>query len=137
MQTAEFVELLAVPAALSKNPVFDIIIDEKITLQSYCNALIEKIFTLPQSQFPAFINYQSDHVKNTIVWLNKLEKLIAINEEIFASKHNMCRFTKLMNLIELKRNKVQSSTAKDPIIKTPKRLINAISDDRYFSYFEV
>jgi hypothetical protein len=42
-----------------------------------------------------------------------------------------------MNLIELKRNKVQSSSVKATIIKTPKRLINAISDDRYFSYFEV
>ena len=137
MQTAPFVELLAVPAALSKNSVFDIIIDEKITLQNYCNALIEKIFTLRQSDFPAFINYQSDQVKNTIVWLNKLEKLLANNEELFIVRKALCRFTKLMNLIELKRNKVQSSPAKDPIIKTPKRLINAISDDRYFSYFEV
>ena len=137
IQTAPCVELVAVPSALAKNPVFDIIIDKKITLQNYCNALIEKIFTLRQSDFPAFIDYQSDQVKNTIVWLNKLEKLIANNEEIFASKHNMCRFTKLMNLIELKRKEVQSSPVKDLKIKTPKRLINANSDDRYFSYFEV
>ena len=137
IQTAPFVELVAVHSALAKNPVFDIIIDEKITLQNYCNALIEKIFTLRQSDFPAFIDYQSSQVKNTIVWINKLEKLIANNEEIFASKHNMCRFTKLMNLIELKRKEVQSSPVKDLKIKTPKRLINAISDDRYFSYFEV
>jgi hypothetical protein len=82
IQTAPFVELVAVPSALAKNPVFDIIIDEKITLQNYCNALIEKIFTLRQSDFPAFIDYQSDQVKNTIVWLNKLEKLIANNEAI-------------------------------------------------------
>jgi hypothetical protein len=137
MQTAPFVELLAVPAALSQNPVFDIIIDKKITLQNYCNALIEKIFTLRQSDFPAFLNYQSAQVKNSIVWLNKVEKLIANNEEIFASKHNMCRFTKLMHLIELKRKELQSSPVKDPASKTPKRLVNAISDDRYFSYFEV
>jgi hypothetical protein len=137
MQTAPFVELLAVPAALAKNLVFDIIIDEKVTLQNYCNALIEKIFTLRQSDFPAFIDYQSDQVKNTIVWLNKLEKLIANNEEIFASKHIMCRFTKLMNLIEDKRKEVQSSSVKDLKIKTPKRLINAESEDRYFSFSEV
>lgn len=137
MQTAPFVELVAVPAALAKNPVFDIIIDEKVTLQNYCNALIDKIFTLRQSDFPAFIDYQSGQVKNTIVWLNKLEKLIANNEEIFASKHIMCRFTKLMNLIEDKRKEVQSSPVKDPIIKTPKRLINAESEDRYFSFSEV
>ena len=137
IQTAPFVELVAVPSALAKNPVFDIIIDEKITLQNYCNALIEKIFTLRQSDFPAFIDYQSSQVKNTIVWLNKLEKLIANNEEIFASKHNMCRFTKLMNLIELKRKEVQSSPVKDLKTKTPRRLINADAENRYFSFHEV
>lgn len=137
MQTAPFVELLAVPAALAKNPVFDIIIDEKITLQNYCNALIEKTFTLRQSDFPAFIDYQSGQVKNTIVWLNKLEKLLANNQEVFILRKILCRFTKLMNLIEDKRKEVQSSPVKALKIKTPKRLINATSDDRYFSYYEV
>jgi len=136
MQTAPFVELVAVPTALAKNPVFDIIIDEKVTLQNYCNAIIEKIFTLRQSDFPAFIDYQSDQVKNTIVWLNKLEKLLANNEEVFILRKVLCRYNKLFNLIELKRNKVQSSSVKDPIIKTPKRLINAESEDRYFSFSE-
>ena len=43
MQAAEFVELLAVPAAQAKNPLFDIIIEDKINIQNYCNALIAKI----------------------------------------------------------------------------------------------
>ncbi len=137
MQTAPFSELLAVPAALAKNSLFDIIIDEKITLQNYCNALIEKTFTLRQSDFPAFIDYQSGQVKNTIIWLNKFEKLLANNQDTFILRKVLCRFTKLMNLVEHKREKVQSSTVKALKIKTPKRLINATSDDRYFSYYEV
>ena len=137
MQTAPFVELLAVPAALAKNQVFDIIIDEKITLQNYCNALIEKTLTLRQSDFSPFIDYQSGQVKNTIVWLNKFEKLLANNQDEFILRKVLCRFTKLMHLIEHKREEVQSSPVKVLKIKTPKRLINAISDDRYFSYFEV
>ena len=137
MQTAPFVELLAVPAALAKNPVFDIIIDEKVTLQNYCNALIEKIFTLRQSDFPAFINYQSDQVKNTIVWLNKLEKLLANNEEVFISRKALCRYNKLYTLIEKKRTELQSSSLKEPTVKTPKKFINAESEDRYFSFYEI
>ncbi|MFZ2283465.1 MAG: hypothetical protein WAV86_06285 [Lutibacter sp.] len=137
MQTAPFSELLAVPAALAKNQVFDIIIDEKIILQNYCNALIEKTLTLRQSDFPAFIDYQSGQVKNTIVWLNKFEKLLANNQEVFILRKVLCRFTKLMNLIEHKRKEVQSPPVKVLKIKTPKRLINATSDDRYFSYYEV
>ena len=43
MQTAPFVELLAVPSALAKNPLFDIIVEEKLTIQNYCEALISKI----------------------------------------------------------------------------------------------
>jgi hypothetical protein len=137
MQTAPFVELMAVPAALAKNPVFDIIIDEKVTLQNYCNALIEKIFTLPQSDFPAFIDYQSNQVKNTTVWLNKLEKLLANNEELFILRKVLCRYNKLYTLIEKKRTELQSSRVKITIKRTPKRLINANSDDRHFSFYEV
>jgi hypothetical protein len=137
MQTAPFVELMAVPAALAKNPVFDIIIDEKVSLQNYCNALIEKIFTLPQSDFPAFIDYQSNQVKNTTVWLNKLEKLLANNEELFILRKVLCRYNKLYTLIEKKRTELQSSSIKNTIKRTPKRLINANSDDRHFSFYEV
>ena len=43
MQTAPFVELLAVPSALARNPLFDIIVEEKINIQNYCNALIKRI----------------------------------------------------------------------------------------------
>ena len=137
IQTAPFAELVAVPAARAINPAFDIIIEGEITLQNYCTAFLNKIFELPQSQFPAFINYQSGQVKNPTLWLNKLEKLIANNEGLFTSKQAFSRFSKLFNLIDKKRTELQSSPVKEPKIKTPKRLINAISDDRYFSYFEV
>jgi hypothetical protein len=137
MQTAPFVELMAVPAALAKNPVFDIIIDEKVTLQNYCNALIEKVFTLSQSDFPAFINYQFNQVQNPEIWLNKLEKLLANNEELFILRKVLCRYNKLYTLIEKKRTELESSSLKNTIKRTPKRLINANSDDRHFSFYEV
>ena len=76
MQTAPFVELLAVPAALAKNPLFDIIVEEKINIQNYCNALIAKILELKQSQFPAFIDYQFNQVKNPEVWMNQIRKIL-------------------------------------------------------------
>ncbi len=137
MQTAPFVELLAVPTALAKNPVLDIIIDEKITLQNYCNALIAKILELKQSQFPAFIDYQFNQAQNPGVWICKLEKLLANNEAYFISTTAMSRYNKLYFLIEKKRTELQSSSVKKAVTKTPKRLINANSDDRHFSFFEV
>jgi hypothetical protein len=137
MQTAPFVELLAVPTALAKNPLFDIIVEDKITIQNYCNALIAKILELKQSQFPAFIDYQFNQVKNPEVWICKLEKLLANNEAFFSSKTAMSRYNKLYFLIEKKRTELQSSRVKEPVVKTPKKFINAESEDRYFSFYEI
>ena len=137
MQTAPFVELLAVPQAQAKNPLFDIIIEGKITIQNYCNALIAKILELKQSQFPAFIDYQFNLVKNPEVWICKLEKLLANNEAFFSSKTAMSRYNKLYILIEKKRSELQASRVKEPVAKTPKKYINAESEDRYFSFYEI
>lgn len=136
MQTAEFVELLAVPQALAKNPLFDIIVDDKITIQNYCNALIAKILELKQSQFPAFIDYQFNQVKNPGIWICKLEKLLANNEAFFSSKTAMSRYNKLYILIDKKRTELQSLRVVGTKIKATKRQINADTDDRYFSFFE-
>ena len=137
MQTAEFVELLAVPQAQAKNPLFDIIIEGKVNTQNYCNALIAKILELKQSQFPDFINYQFNLVKNPEVWICKLEKLLANNEAFFSSKTAMSRYNKLYILIEKKRTELQSSRVKEPVAKTPKKFINAESEDRHFSFYEI
>ena len=137
IQTASFVELLAVPLANTKNPLFDIIIDEEITLHNYCKLVLIKILELRQSMFPAFINYQTEQAKEPIRWLNKLEKLLANNEDLFMNKRALTRYDKLFTLIELKRKELQSSSVKEIKIKTPKRLINAETEDRYFSFYEI
>ncbi len=137
MQIAEFVELLAVPQAQAKNPLFDIIIEGKVNTQNYCNALIAKILELKQSQFPLFIDYQFNLVKNPEVWICKLEKLLANNEAFFSSKTAMSRYNKLYFLIEKKRTELQSSSVKEPVTKTPKKFINAESEDRHFSFYEI
>jgi hypothetical protein len=137
MQTAPFVELLAVPQAQANNPLFDIIIEDKINIQNYCNALIAKILVLRPSELPEFINYQFNLVKKPEIWLNKFEKLLANNSEQFQAIRNHSKFIKLYTLIEKKRTELQSSSIKEPVSKTPKRLINAESEERYFSFSEV
>lgn len=137
IKTAPFPEHVAVPTAQAQNPLFDIILEDEFTLQKYCEALIEKIVTLRQSQFPAFINYHCNQVKNPLIWVNKLEKLLANNEAFFSSKTALSRYNKLYTLIELKRKELQSISVKPTTKRTPKRLINANSDDRHFSFYEV
>ena len=137
VQIAAFVELLAVPLAQAKNPLFDIIVEENVTTQNYCNALIAKILKLDQSKFPDFIDYQFNLVTKPEVWICKLEKLLANNETIFSLEKAMSRYNKLYILIEKKRTELQSSSIKLPIVKTPKKFINAESEDRHFSFYEI
>jgi len=137
IKTAPFPEHVAVQTAQAQNPLFDIIVEDDFTLQKYCDALIAKIFSLRQSDFPNFINYQCNQVKNPLIWINKLEKLLANNEAFFSSKVAMSRYNKLYNLIDDKRKELQSLSVQTKVKRTPKRLINANSDDRHFSFFEV
>ena len=83
IQTASFVEMIVVKPAQSINPVFDIIIDEEVTLQKYCEAIIAKIFDLTRCQFADFLNYQINLSRNKLVWLSDFEVLIENNEELF------------------------------------------------------
>jgi hypothetical protein len=136
IQTSQFVQLVAVPLAQSTNTTFDIIIETEITLQNYCEALVNKVFSLDQSQFTDFINYQSNMVDDALVWLNKFEKLISNNEELFTSKCAFTRISKLINLFEKKRSEMQSSRIVEIKYETPKRFINAESEDRIFSFYE-
>ena len=136
IQTSQFVQLVAVPLAQSTNTAFDIIIENEITLQNYCEALVHKVFSLHQSQFPAFINYQCNNVENALIWLNKFEKLITLNEKLFTKNCAFTGVSKLINLIEKKRSEMQSSRIVEIKYETPKRFINAESEDRIFSFYE-
>jgi hypothetical protein len=113
------------------------VIDENVNLENYCKALIQKVLELPHSKFGLFINYQSELVKDELKWINKLEKLITINEDIFIENKVICRYNKMYHFIEKKREYLQSISAKSNTKATPKRLINAEAEDRYFSFHEV
>ncbi|WP_136669370.1 hypothetical protein [Flavobacterium sp. H122] len=136
-QTASFVEMAVVRPNQASSHNLDIIIEGKITLQDYCNALMKKIFELHQSDYPIFLNYQATLVKEPIVWLNRFEELISNNEDLFTSKKALCRYNKLFNLIESKRKEVQFSSGKEIKQTIAKKYINAESEDRYFSFYEI
>jgi hypothetical protein len=132
-----FPEFTSVTTSQSLNPVFDIIIDENVNLENYCIVLIQKVFDLPQSKFGLFINYQTELVKDELKWINKFEKLITLNEELFSDKKVFCRYNKMYHCIDKKRDELQIINSKRNSKSTPKRLINADAEDRYFSFHEV
>ena len=94
-----FSEWRTIDTAQSAASIFDITHDQEPTLENYCIALLEKVFTTPQSQLPEFINYQLQLAQDGNTWLNKFEKLLANNEELFFSQKALSRFNKLSKII--------------------------------------
>lgn len=137
IKIAPFPEYVTVISSQSVNPLFDIIIDDNVTLENYCKSLLNKVFELPQSKFQTFINYQTDIIQDELRWLNKFEKLISLNEELFISSTSLSRYNKMYHYIEKKREEVQSLRVSAAKKATPKRLINAEAEDRHFSFHEV
>lgn len=132
-----FLELMSVTSAQLTNTNLDVIIEEQITLEKYCNAIIDKLLKLPQTQFSNFINHQLELVKSPIGWLDSFDLLIAENEKLFVENGLLFKYNKLCNLIEKKRDLLQCSTVKTTKPAVAKRFINAESEDRYFSFYEI
>lgn len=128
---------MAVTPVQSTNTTLDVIIEEQNTIEDYCNAVIQKLFKLPQTQFLNFINHQLEQVKSPSSWLDSFDLLIAENEKLFVENGFLFKFNKLCNLIEKKRDLLQCSTAKPIKPNVAKRYINAESDERYFSFYEI
>lgn len=79
----------------------------KFNLEQYCKCLLHKLFTIPKSKIKPFIQYQCDKMQEPIVWLNKLEKLIDLNRELFTTKDQVIKFEKSLMIIEVMRDTIE------------------------------
>lgn len=137
LKSVPFLEQMTVTSQQSTNANLDVIIEEQVTLENYCNALIDKLLKLPKTQFQNFIIHQLEIVKSPLSWLDSFDLLIAENEKLFVENGLLFKYNKLCNLIEKKRDLLQCSTVKPAKPTIAKRYINAESEDRYFSFYEI
>lgn len=135
-ETAPFVQFSSVKITDDFNPLFDIEKIPKQSVEDYCQQLLNRSFSISHSQIPDFICHHCNLVKEPVKWLNKFEKLLTLNEELFSTARNNSRLMKFYACIETKRNKLAEASEKPEKKKPAKRFINAESDDRYFSYKE-
>lgn len=136
LEAVPFGDFMARVESEDFNPDFDIDFSEVQDITSYCHALFNRLFTLKHSQIPDFLDHHCNHSKNPMFWLNKLEKLIEVNSELFSGARNESRKTKLYTCIEFKRNALKSDGQKPSPIRLNKKYINAEAEDRYFSIKE-
>ena len=91
-QTVQFTEWTAVSREQSENALFDIVQEDVTNNALYCSALMNKVLSLPYAKLPDFFSHHCDFTTNPIKWLNKFEKLISENEEIFVNTTMRAKF---------------------------------------------
>lgn len=133
----QFPEQTAVPKEQSENALFDILQENVKDYDTYCQELINRILKLPYAKLPDFFSHHCDFATNPIKWLNKFEKLISENEEIFVSTTKRGRMIKCYTIIESKRKELEVLRNRHTRIKPPMQYINAECEERYFSFREV
>lgn len=136
-QTVQFPELTTVPKEQSENALCDILVEDVKDNDTYCQELINRILKLPYAKLPDFFSHHCDFATNPIKWLNKFEKLISENEEIFVSTTMRGRMMKCYTIIESKRKELEILRNRHTKIKPPMQYINAECEERYFSFREV
>ena len=136
-ETAPFVQFSSVKVTADFNTLFDIEKTPKQSVEDYCQQLLNRSFSITHSQIPDFICHHCNLVKEPLPWLNKFEKLLTLNDELFTGVRNQQRLTKFMISIETKRNKLSEESEKTEKKKPAKKHINAESEDRYFSFYEL
>ena len=135
-KTVIFPELTTVSKEKADNALFDILQEDIADNTAYCQALINKVFTIPYAKLPDFFTHHYTLVTDPIKWLNKFEKLIADNEELFSASSNQGRMIKCYTIIESKRKEIEQFGYKHTLAKIPMQYVNAECDKRYFSFKE-
>lgn len=135
-ETVAFSEFTSVKITENFNALFDLENSPEENLLSYCQNLIDKIFQLMYSQIPNFIGHHCNLAKKPVQWLSNFEELILVNEMLFHNIRNESRFIKIQTCIEVKRHELNSQESVKSPMKPNKKQINAVSEERYFSFKE-
>ncbi|WP_312362412.1 hypothetical protein [Sphingobacterium sp.] len=134
-KTVQFSEQTTVSKEQCTTPLFDLLEEEVTSNTQYCQSLLKKLLSVPYAKLPDFFVHHCAIASNPIKWLNKFEKLIAENEDLFISTANRGRMIKCYTIIESKRKEIEQNNNK----KSTKFLIqyiNAGCETRCFSFKE-
>lgn len=134
VHTVTFKEMIVLKKSSLSTSNYDLHLENDPTEQNYCPALFQKIMELPLSELQKFIEYQCSLMKDPFCWLNKLEKLIAVNEDAFYNANQKTRFNKLLVLINMNRKEIENNRRDTPAQNISKKIINAETEERIFSF---
>jgi len=118
VQTAPFKEHPITDISIQEPHEFDVvafdhaspnfIIAGKFSLQQYCSCLLTKLLSIGKSRIKPFLHYQCAQHADPLAWLNKLEKLIHLNRDLFTDAMNII-IGKTLIIIELLREEIEKN----------------------------
>lgn len=138
----KLLETVIFPQLTTRNPSqtqysqFDISNTDVRACQDYCQQLITKVFALRHSEFCDFLTHHCSLADDSMTWINKFEKLLTVNAELFEGKCAELRLIKLISCLEGKRNSLKSHQVSAGLMGLNTTNINALSEDRHFSFAE-
>ena len=136
LETVNFPHLTTHNTSKAFNVQFDIRADDAPDCKEYCQQLVNKVFALKHSEFCDFLTHHCNLAEDSMTWINKFEKLLTVNAELFDGKGAEMRLIKLISCLEGKRNSLKSKNENHGLFGLNKIHINALSEDRHFSFME-
>jgi hypothetical protein len=110
----------------------------KFSLQQYCYCLLHKIVILNKSKIKPFIYYQCESLTDPFTWLNKLEKIIDLNRDLFTTKDHKIKIEKTLIVIEVLRSDIENNkfnkTSKFDFEKVKSKLKNYQTPEEQLSF---
>ena len=136
LETVIFPQLTTRNPSQASSSQFDISNSDARDCHDYCQQLINKVFILKHSEFCDFLTHHCNLADDSMTWVNKFEKLLTVNAELFVGKCAELRLIKLISCLEGKRNSLKSHQDAQGLMRLNKRVINAESEERCFSFLE-
>lgn len=112
----------------------DIVIEAPFSTEDYCQAIFQKVLSIGLSESAAFLDHHCSLVKNPVLWINTLEKLLKENADQFKTKTLSHRQIKFIAQISLKRHELKEAPSKPE--KKHKKL-NGYNTDKEYSFSSV
>jgi hypothetical protein len=114
---------------------FSLIVSHPFSMVKYCEVLFGKIMQIGLSESAPFLDNQCAKMKNPVLWLNTLEKLIKVNNERFNTHNLQHRHIKLISQIDIKRHALDTPASKNSSIIQKK--INGFNEEKEYSFTSV
>ena len=114
-----------------------ILLPAGFNMSDYCHALFDKVMTIRLPVIHAFLRYQCKLVKDPLLWINTLEKLIEDNKTLFDNDDLLFRRHKFIFQFEMYRHRLESEDLISNRALDLSEMVNGFTDKKEYVFSAV